>query len=254
MQDKDQHHAAAAAAAPAAAGAAVVGAGAAAVGAGAAASASSVTPRSPTKTATEHVSTSSPVVDNKNTSTNTNTNAPAASTAAPVVAPAPAASTLEREKAEDRHDRHLDAPHGEENKKDESVLDKAKNLISSHAPGSGVAAAGHNTSSASDRTDIGSGSGSGSFATGVRETQASVSRAAAGEIEAGKLVVGESTKAGNDLLGGLALGAPLGGGSCEFKVARQVAGHRLIFGVSLGVQLRWEDTTPPLPPTRRHLP
>ena len=209
LQDKDQHHAAAAA--PAAAGAAVVGAGAAAVGAGAAASASSVTPRSPTKTATEHVSTSSPVVDN------TNTNAPAAATAAPVVAPAPAASTLEREKAEDRHDRHLDAPHGEENKKDESVLDKAKNLISSHAPGSGVAAAGHNTSSASDRTDIGAGSGS--FATGMRETQTSVSRAAAGEIEAGKLVVGESTKAGNDLLGGLALGAPLGGGSCESKGA-----------------------------------
>ena len=32
-------------------------------------------------------------------------------------------------------------------------------------------------------------------------------------LEAGRVVQGESTKAGNDLLGGLALGAPIGGGS-----------------------------------------
>jgi hypothetical protein len=169
-----------------------------------------VTPRSPIKTG----SSSTPI------------------TGGVVTAPTPSTSTFQREQAqvEQDHDHNHNHDHhhqvGDENqhetKKAESVLDKAKDLISSHAPGSGVAAVAatsntnrqdheHGHKHVSDGVGLeqsrsGSGSGVVSGSRGVAPGE---------EIEAGKLQIGESTKTGNDLLGGLALGAPIGGGSCE---------------------------------------
>lgn len=254
-QAQEEHHASAT---PAVAGAAVVGAGAAAVVGGAAASsASTATPRSPSKT--EHASalpsTSAP------TSTSTTGNAtgtPSGLAGGVVEAPTPAPATLEREKAQDAaaHDHHAEstsASHAEKREdghQKESLKDKAKGLVSSFAPGAGVAA-GNPTADAQihardssrvgvdagrevDTTGISTGPASsiGNTATGLdvgsntahvgtgsTSTSTSTSRNV-GEFEAGKVVVGESTKAGNDLLGGLALGAPIGGGaSREFRTA-----------------------------------
>lgn len=169
-------------------GAGVVGAGAAT----AAAATATATPRSPSKTET-------PIPETEKTE--------------PVAAPAPSTSTYQREKAQDEQDHdHKHAHDGEKrgDGKDESVLDKAKDLITSHGSGSTSGVAAGPTTNATERQER-TGQESSNIVSGSRGV------ATGGELEAGKLVVGESTKAGNDLLGGLALGAPIGGGSCEFR-------------------------------------
>lgn len=166
-------------------GAGVVGAGAATA---AATATSTATPRSPGRTET-------PI--------------PETEKAEPVAAPAPSTSTYQREKAQDEHNHKHDGEKRGDGK-DESVLDKAKDLISSHGSGSTSGVAAGSTTNATERQER-DGHESSNIVSGSRGV------ATGGELEAGKLVVGESTKAGNDLLGGLALGAPIGGGAREFR-------------------------------------
>jgi hypothetical protein len=168
-------------------GAGVVGAGAATA---AATATSTATPRSPGKTET-------PIPETEKTE--------------PVAAPAPSTSTYQRERAQEEHN-HEHEHDGEKrgHGKDESVLDKAKDLISSHGSGSTSGVAAGSPTNATERQEH-TGQESSNIVSGSRGV------ATGGELEAGKLVVGESTKAGNDLLGGLALGAPIGGGAREFR-------------------------------------
>jgi hypothetical protein len=173
------------------AAAGVVGAGV--VGAGAATAATATTtPRSPSKTET-------PIPETEKTE--------------PVAAPAPSTSTYQREKAQEENNHEHKAEHDGEKRgdgKDESVLDKAKDLVTSHGSGSTSGVAAGSTTNATERQER-DGQESSSALSGSKGV------ATGGELEAGKLVVGESTKAGNDLLGGLALGAPIGGGSRESR-------------------------------------
>lgn len=176
-------------------GAGVVGAGAVTAAATATATATA-TPRSPSKTET-------PIPGTENEKTE------------PVAAPAPSTSTYQREKAQEEHNHDHNHEHEHDGEKrgdgkDESVLDKAKDLISSHGSGSTSGVAAGSTTNATERQER-DGQESSSALSGSRGV------AMGGELEAGKLVVGESTKAGNDLLGGLALGAPIGGGAREFR-------------------------------------
>jgi hypothetical protein len=176
------------------AAAGVVGAGVVGAGAATAAATATTTPRSPSKTETP---------------------SPETEKTEPVAAPAPSTSTYQREKAQDEQDHSHNHEHEHDGEKrgdgkDESVLDKAKDLVTSHGSGSISGVAAGSTTNATERQER-DGQESSSALSGSKGV------ATGGELEAGKLVVGESTKAGNDLLGGLALGAPIGGGSRESR-------------------------------------